>query len=727
MTISTEVSKNQYTGNAATTVFAYTFKITDASHLGVYIADDNDERVLPDPVLNTDYTVSGVGDEGGGNVTYPISGSPLPSGYKITINRESPLLQPTDLENQGGYFAEVQEDALDYLTMITQGLQEQLDRCPKVDISTGQTGEDYLIDIDDAVADAEAAAAAAAASEAAAGVSEGNAAASEAAASVSESNAAASEAAAALAVADINLLKPVEQATPNNTVLVWSGHFVNSSGSNRVEFAGGSSPVFSPVTADSRIDLLTINDSGVLGITAGAQSASPVAPLYPTDVQVLAHVLINETGTVVINQADITDARFFLNLSGGGGSEEFRENYVVGTPKDNYTGSLTVFDLKDGYIMGGANLKVYYEGVALTPGVDYTETDVDTVTMILPVATGRLISFIWAVNVGVGDAGAVSGITASATPEANKLLALNASSQFPTSTIPYDNTLNMLVNGGMEVWQRGASFSSPANGDYLADEWYIGDKTASPTYTVSRSTSNLGHGSYSMRINVTSGAAGEFRVYQIPERWSNDASAGQSYSASARVVCTTASTIRLVMYNGSTEVHSSYHTGSGSAETLTVTHTKGSDMRLYFKVDSTNTSDIYIDDVMLVRGDQAISFMPEDPSIELMRCQRYYETGDGGEQLFPMSLSGSNLPRIRTPRIRNATTKASTPTVTITTSSVELRQIAELGTGNLSDTANWTISASSVTDDGFIIDRERNSSQTGYSIGKLSFTWTAEV
>ena len=83
MTIATDNNLNQYDGNDATTVFPYTYKINDDVHLVVVLTDtDGNDTTL---VLDTDYTVSGVGEASGGNVTYPISGDPLATGEKLTI------------------------------------------------------------------------------------------------------------------------------------------------------------------------------------------------------------------------------------------------------------------------------------------------------------------------------------------------------------------------------------------------------------------------------------------------------------------------------------------------------------------------------------------------------------------------------------------------------------------------------------------------------------------
>ncbi|EPE2947611.1 hypothetical protein ACSHM6_000515 [Escherichia coli] len=115
MTISTEVDHNEYTGNGVTTSFPYTFRIFKKSDLVVQVVDlDENIAVL---ALDTDYTVTGAGGYNGGNV---ILSKALANGYKISISRELPVTQETDLRNQGKFFAEVHEDAFDKLTMLIQ-------------------------------------------------------------------------------------------------------------------------------------------------------------------------------------------------------------------------------------------------------------------------------------------------------------------------------------------------------------------------------------------------------------------------------------------------------------------------------------------------------------------------------------------------------------------------------------------------------------------------------
>lgn len=137
MTVSTSDNREQYAGNDSATEFGYAFKIFKADDLVVILtATDDSETTL---VRGSDYSVDGVGDESGGTVTYPLSGDPLATGETLTILREIPVVQETDLRNQGAYYPEVIEDELDRGRMIDQQQEEQLARA----LLKSKGGDDY--------------------------------------------------------------------------------------------------------------------------------------------------------------------------------------------------------------------------------------------------------------------------------------------------------------------------------------------------------------------------------------------------------------------------------------------------------------------------------------------------------------------------------------------------------------------------------------------------------
>ena len=116
MTVSTEISSNEYIGNGVTTDFDYKFRIFKASDLSVTTSDADGDNVVT-LRLGTDYTVTGANKSAGGKV---ILANPLAEKHKISIARDIPIVQETSFRNQGKFLAETHENAFDYLTMIIQ-------------------------------------------------------------------------------------------------------------------------------------------------------------------------------------------------------------------------------------------------------------------------------------------------------------------------------------------------------------------------------------------------------------------------------------------------------------------------------------------------------------------------------------------------------------------------------------------------------------------------------
>ena len=143
MTISTTTIKNSYSGNGSTSAFNYTFKITDQDDIDVIIRSANGTETTK--TITTHYTVSGVGNAGGGTITF-TSGN-IPAGTEtVVLRRSTPLTQGVDLIENDPLPANTLEDALDKLTSINQELQEQLDRSLKVSKTTTITTPEFTAD-----------------------------------------------------------------------------------------------------------------------------------------------------------------------------------------------------------------------------------------------------------------------------------------------------------------------------------------------------------------------------------------------------------------------------------------------------------------------------------------------------------------------------------------------------------------------------------------------------
>ena len=140
MTISSTTVKNSYSGNGSTTAFAYTFKIFANTDLQVIIRSSTGTETVK--TLTTHYTVSGVGDASGGNVTFTSGNTPA-TGETVVIRRAVPQTQAIDYIANDPFPAESHEEGLDRATMTIQQMQEELDRSFKVSRTNTITSSEF--------------------------------------------------------------------------------------------------------------------------------------------------------------------------------------------------------------------------------------------------------------------------------------------------------------------------------------------------------------------------------------------------------------------------------------------------------------------------------------------------------------------------------------------------------------------------------------------------------
>jgi len=123
-----------YTGTGFATVFDYDFQIQAEDELLVTVKESDGTQT--ELTLTTDYTVSGVGNDGGGQITL-TDAALAPSGSQLAITYKGDYNQETRYSNQGRLKLELLENSLDKLTMHLRSIREELDRALKADVFDG--------------------------------------------------------------------------------------------------------------------------------------------------------------------------------------------------------------------------------------------------------------------------------------------------------------------------------------------------------------------------------------------------------------------------------------------------------------------------------------------------------------------------------------------------------------------------------------------------------------
>lgn len=125
-----------FDGNDAATSFPFDFKIFADSDLRVVLRDALTAEYLL--TLDVDYSVSMNPDQNadpGGTITYPLSGSPLATGERLTVTTDLELSQQTVFTNLGKFFPATVEDTFDRVVMLLRQIQAENARAIRVPVS----------------------------------------------------------------------------------------------------------------------------------------------------------------------------------------------------------------------------------------------------------------------------------------------------------------------------------------------------------------------------------------------------------------------------------------------------------------------------------------------------------------------------------------------------------------------------------------------------------------
>nr|BAR16213.1 putative tail fiber [uncultured Mediterranean phage uvMED] len=144
MTVSSSTIKNSYSGDGSTTAFAYAFKIFAAADLTVIIRSSTGTETVK--TITTHYTISNIGVDGGGNVTF---GSAPASGETVVIIRNTANTQTLDLVENDPFLSGSFEESLDKITHQLIEQQEEIDRSIKVSRTNSITSSEFTTNASD--------------------------------------------------------------------------------------------------------------------------------------------------------------------------------------------------------------------------------------------------------------------------------------------------------------------------------------------------------------------------------------------------------------------------------------------------------------------------------------------------------------------------------------------------------------------------------------------------
>jgi hypothetical protein len=140
MTISSTTIKNSYAGNGSTTAFTFSYYIIAEDDLEVFIRTSNGTELLQ--TITTNYTVTGVQSNSGGTVTMLTAPA---IGETLVIRRKTSQVQDTDYVANDPFPAETHEAALDKAMLVSQELQEAVDRSIKISRTNTMTSTDFTV------------------------------------------------------------------------------------------------------------------------------------------------------------------------------------------------------------------------------------------------------------------------------------------------------------------------------------------------------------------------------------------------------------------------------------------------------------------------------------------------------------------------------------------------------------------------------------------------------
>ena len=189
--------------------------------------------------------------------------------------------------------------------------------------------------------------------------------------------------------------------------------------------------------------------------------------------------------------------------------------------------------------------------------------------------------------------------------------------------------MNLLINGGFSVWQRGETFTNPADHAYTADRWGTELSTGAGVEIIREGPSSL------KMICCSAGAGKYLLLDQYVENYLDYS--GKTLTASIRVKSSVVGKITLTISDAQNDVTSAPNTTT-DWETLTVTAPiSANPLSLKVAVGFLNPTElcvvdsiVYFAEAVLSEGSEAEPFHPRTPAEELVLCKRYFQVFGNG-------------------------------------------------------------------------------------------------
>lgn len=303
MTFTSSEGSKQYDGNGASSTFATGFTFAKNADVRVVLGVANSNGGYDELALQagTDYTITGSGNDDGGTIVYPASGSShhvLAEGERLTILLEPVIRQETSLAANTAYDPEVHESAFDLLTMICLHLRQQIGRCVRYPVSST---EDEVLDSEAFLAATTANKSAAQDAQTAAELSRAAALAAQIAAALAASEAADSATAAASSAAT---------ASAGAAVIVANQTKINSVYANEAEIqaAPTNAATASAKASEASASAQAAGQSATAAASSAAQAASSAAAAAETVSSGLPDATTSAKGKVLLAASGGTTA-----------------------------------------------------------------------------------------------------------------------------------------------------------------------------------------------------------------------------------------------------------------------------------------------------------------------------------------------------------------------------------------------------------------------------------